>query len=369
MKKSTLQIATASAFALVLSTTGFARDEPAPSPESTRAYREGYNQVLNGDWAAASAVFENLIRDHARSSWVDDAAFWLCYAKAQEQAPAEDVFACYEDHIERYPRSEWSDDARRAMVRLAGELERDGKGHYRERVRDFGRGEDDRQLLQVLVALGEIGDERSVNVIIERLDATTDEQLRARIVDVLEDIDSPQVAARLEQLALTDPSERVRLAAIEAISDHDSIDVERVLSQIARDQSQPTRIRVEAIDELGDHEFTHLIELLRELALDDDSRIAQEAIDEIANIGNRESLDALVALLGSLPDPARRLQIVDEIEDIESSAAAAALLSVARSDPDPRIRRAATDALGDMDTSDAREALIELLSSMDSEAG
>ncbi|GJM09953.1 MAG: hypothetical protein DHS20C11_22290 [Lysobacteraceae bacterium] len=346
-------------------TVGQARNEPEPSPESTKAFREGYNHVLSGDWAAASSTFGQLLEQHPDSSWADDAAFWICYAKGEQRVSTEEVFRCYENHLGRYRRSEWSDDAKRAMVRLAGELERAGKSQYRDRVRNFGQGDDDRQLLQVLVALGEIGDDRSVDVILERLDAASDEHLRARIVEVLEDIDSPRVAAKLEQLATSDPSEMVRIEAVEALGNNDSINTMPILSRIAKDTNQPRRVRMEAIDELGDFESADMLGLLKDLALDDDTEVANEAIDAIADMETGESLSVLIELLDTVPDPARRENLVHEIEHVETAEAANALLNVARNDPDPRIRRAATEALGDMDISAAREALIELLQTME----
>lgn len=345
------------------------RDEPEPSPESTRAYRDGYNLILNGEWDAARAAFDNLIRDHAGSPWVDDAAFWRCYAASESGRPAEETFTCYEEFVSRHTRSEWKDDARRAMVRLAGELDRGGKGRYKDKVRDFGRGEDDRELLQVLVALGEIGDDRSIDIILQRLDATTDEHLRASIVDVLEDIESVRVAERLQSLATSDPSERVRLTAIDALSDQDTVDPLPLLRALANDPNELPRIRIKAMDELTDREPADIVSFLTALADTENDDVAEEAIDELSDLESREAFDALVELLGRLPDAERRMNILDEIEDFETDAAARALLNVARTDPDPRIRRAATDSLGDMETAVARDALIELLQSMDSEEG
>ena len=352
---------------VLLAGPALARKEPESSPESTRAYREGYNLVLNGDWQAARAAFEALIREHPQSGWVDDAAFWRCYAGGQLRQSAEEVFGCYEDLVERYPRSEWEDDAKRAMVRLAARLDQEGKAQYRERVRDYGRGEDDRELMQVLVALGEIGDERSIDIILERLEATEDEHLRARIVDVLEDIDSPLVMRKLSELVTSDPSEQVRLAAVDAIADRASVDSQTLLRQIALDRNQPPRVRVEALDELSDNQSPDLVSLLSELATDAELLVADEALDELADIGNRAALDAMISLLGVIPDVERRMDILDEIADYDSEPAVQALLDVARNDPDPRIRRAATEALGEMETTAAREALIQLLQGMGEE--
>ncbi len=273
-----------------------------------------------------------------------------------------EVFACYENLLARHPKSEWSDDARRAMVRLAKQVDRP---EYREKVRDFGQDENADRLLAVLVALGEIGDERSVDVILERLETTEDERLRVRIVDVLEDVDSPRVLEKLEETVRGDASTRVRIAALDALSDSGSVDAVAFLQEVVQDQSQPPPVRHEALDELTDHDPPGLVQFLKEVALGSDDGLAMEAIDELGDVENLEAVRVLAEILKQTPDARRRYEILGTLEDIELDAAVETLLEVARKDPDPRIRRAATEALGDMETPAAREALIRLLEELD----
>lgn len=334
----------------------------ADDGDSAQAYRRGYDLVLDEDWAGAVAAFDDLVAKYPESDWVDDATFWSCYARQQTgEAPAE-VFGCYEKLLARYPKSEWSDDARRAMVRLAKQIDRP---EYREKVRDFGQDEDADRLLAVLVALGEIGDERSVDVILKRLDTVDDEHLRVRILDVLEDVDSPRVIQKLEETIRTDPSSRVRIAALEALSDRESVDAVAILQTVVKDSSQPPQVRREALDELTDHDPPGLEQFLKEVALGADDALAREAIDELGDVENEQAVRVLAEILKQTPDARRRFEILDTLEDIELDAAVDALLEVARKDPDPRMRRAATESLGDMDTPAAREALIRLLEEID----
>lgn len=326
-----------------------------------KAYRQGYNLILDEDWAGATAAFSQLLERHPDSDWADDAAFWRCYARQQLEHPAAEVFACYDGMLERYPDSEWEDDARRAMVRLAQQLDRQGRPEYRQKVSDFGQSEDGDRLLAILVALGEIGDERSVSILLERLDGTRDEHLRASIVEVLEDVDSPRVLAKLKSLLASDPSERVRLAALETLADHDSFDSVELMKSIALDPKQPIRLRVEALEAYGDDRPAGVVTLLEELALGENGELAMEAIDEIGDLENAEALEILTRLLDRIPDFERRREIVDALGDFELEGAVAVLLEIARGDPDPRIRREATESLGDVETESARDALIQLL--------
>ena len=235
------------------------------------------------------------------------------------------------------------DDAKRAMVRLARQLDGQGQKEYSDRVRRFGRSDDDNRMLQVLAELGEIGDERSLEVIIQHLDATTDEQLRARITAVLEDIDLPAASEKLRNLVFNDPSIKVQRTALHALTHHESASVTPTLMSVLDDQGRDPELRSDALEYLGELEPAGLIDLLTEAIRGTDDRLAMTAFDELSDREDRQALNVLVALLGEVPHQRRRLSIVDEMEDFEMPEAATALLKVAQSDPAPRVRRAATE--------------------------
>lgn len=352
------------ALALVLPLTVTAPDAKAQNNDAAaKAYQQGYNQVLDRNWKGALSTFTALVKNHPSSDWADDADFWRCYSNDQlDEAPAS-VFACYENHLATYRRSEWSDDAKRALVRLSRQLE--GKGDYAQRVRRYGRGDDNR-MLQVLVALGEIGDQRSLAAIIQHLDATKDEHLRARIADVLEDIELPAATAKLESLVDTDPSEKVQRQALHAISHHESV-ANPILMRVLRDESKAPRVRADALEYLSELEAPGMMDLLKDLVGGDDDVLAMQAIDELSDREDRQSFNILRTMLGQVPHQKRRLAIVHEMEVFEFDDAATTLLEIANNDPDPRVREAATDGLADMDTPAAREALIQLLQNLNAE--
>ena len=54
----------------------------------------------------------------------------------------EAAFGCYEDLLARHPKSEWADEAKRSMIRLAKQLSKHGKPEFMEDVRAFGQSED-----------------------------------------------------------------------------------------------------------------------------------------------------------------------------------------------------------------------------------
>ena len=83
------------------------------------AYKQAYALVLEEKWAPAKTAMDDLIRQFPKSAWVDDARFWSCYAMEKTGQAPETVFKCYQKFVGENPGSEWADDAKSNMIRLA----------------------------------------------------------------------------------------------------------------------------------------------------------------------------------------------------------------------------------------------------------
>ncbi|MEM6797113.1 MAG: hypothetical protein AAF725_24280, partial [Acidobacteriota bacterium] len=66
---------------LLLAAPGVAQE--SESAAASKAYRAGYNLVLDENWRDAVNAFDDLVRSAPRSEWADDASFWRCYAREQ----------------------------------------------------------------------------------------------------------------------------------------------------------------------------------------------------------------------------------------------------------------------------------------------
>ena len=96
---------------------------PASTPVDTqerdaKAYQKAYNLILQEKWEQAEKALSQFVRTYRRSAWVDDARFWMCYAKEKMDHPLEDVFSCYQNFIKAYSSSKWVDDAKANLVRI-----------------------------------------------------------------------------------------------------------------------------------------------------------------------------------------------------------------------------------------------------------
>ena len=85
------------------------------------AYKKAYKLVLDEKWKDAIQEFSSFLNKYPRSSWKDDAGFWLCYSKEKAGYNLEEVFKSYQDFAKNNRRSKWADDARSNMIACRAE--------------------------------------------------------------------------------------------------------------------------------------------------------------------------------------------------------------------------------------------------------
>lgn len=341
----------------VLTLVAGAQDDPAAP-----LYREAYRQVLDEKWPAAAQAMESLLATYPKSAWADDAQFWHCYAreKAGDEGPAslEASFRCYLALVRERPSSDWADDGKRALARLAGNLAEKGRPQFRDQLDGLDASPDE-DLFPVLMALADIGDERAVATIVERLRQSDDERTRERIVHILGRIDDPAARKALQAVLDGDPSLDVRVAALRSISEQDGPDAVRLLAAVAADAGKPAELRQAALRGLGEQDDPAVVELLGGVARGADPELAETAIRALAETGD----PAAVGILGEIAatgDPELRSTAVRALGQTGDAAAVAVLLKLAKAG-DPSVRRDAARSLGEIGTPEARDALIQLL--------
>ncbi len=339
---------------LALAAPGLSQSSGDPA---AAAYRAAYKQVLDESWTHAVTAFDELLARHSDSRWADDAHFWRCYSLQQVGSSNAESFECFEALTRERPDSEWVDDARRHLVSLAQQLRREGHPEYHERVRGFGQTEDHEQLLAVLVALGDIGDERSLEVVLGRLRGTDDERLRARIVEVLGHFESPKATAALTEIIRQDPSLEVRARAIEAFED-EGPEIRALLRELAQDEEQPETLRTAAVARLADTESPDLVPFFVSLAMSGSSpEITATAVFALGEIRDDRAFEALRRLYEKASDPHTRHAVLAAVTEREDPRALELLRQAALDDSDPELALQAVSMLGEFETPRALEYL------------
>lgn len=74
------------------------------------AFHEGFNRMLQGNYAGAVESFERLTKQPAHGDYFDDALYWLGYSLA-ELGRDDDALAALQNLVDRFPASPYADDA------------------------------------------------------------------------------------------------------------------------------------------------------------------------------------------------------------------------------------------------------------------
>lgn len=330
-----------------------------PGDPAAAAYRGAYKKILDEDWPTAIDAFGDILTRYPASSWTDDAHFWRCFAHQQSGQAAAETFRCFEELTHQRPDSEWVDDAKRHLVSLAQRLAKEGQPEYRERVRSFGQNEDHEELLAVLVALGDIGDERSLDVVFDRLDNTEDEHLRSQIVEVLSDFDSPRATEKLVQVITADPSVEVRQRAIQSLEEIPGKTF-TLLREIAMDKGQPITLRRSAVERLAESEGPDLVPFFAALARDSSSpELAEGAIFSLGEISSDQAFRELTTLFSKADSRRIRLAVLAAIAERKDPRAMEFLRQTALDSSDSELALEAVALLGEIETPEALAHLLQ----------
>ncbi len=196
--------------------------------------------------------------------------------------------------------------------------------------RDLRRGSF-RVKLQAIEALGEVGDERAVEELVEALDD-----------------DDPDVAS----------------AAARAMSARDP---DYACTRLADALASPNRRLAEtaaaALVHRGEDAADYLVGQLTSLS----AQARRLAAESLGNIGEDTLKDALVPLLRTDPDPGVRAAVASALARVDGDVAAVELQQLARSDPDWFVRGRAYSLLAEIDAEGAVEHLLDGLASFEPE--
>jgi len=368
--------------------------------EDTTLYKEGYSLILQEKWGEAEKAFAEFSKRHPDSSWVDDAAFWTCFARDKGKLAPAEAFECYGDFLKKWPASEWADDARRHLVMLSKQLARGGKPEYLTRaeslIEDAQEHESpEDEILAMLSSLGELGDERSRKAVMQYFDKTKDDSMRAEIVMLFNEMHDPAITAKLIDILQKDPSMEVRANAAEALADRDDKQAREALVAAARSAGVPAELRIEILKHLAGKPFSGMVPLLEELiGAEKNVEVTREVMEILAELEDEGATKALFKIYSDSNQPQIKEAVIAALGDSENSEGLAfltkiatggnqelagmaisaienfdrdkalpALTHISSADIDWRTRAAAIYVLGDLETPESVPLLQELLGS------
>lgn len=197
-------------------------------------------------------------------------------------------------------------------------------------VKDLERG-GYRAKLRAIQALGEVGDERAVEELIEALGDDDPGVARAASQAVM--MRDPDYAADRLAGALSSPKRRIAETAAAALVHMGEAAVEALVGQLASLRAQARRL----------------------------------AVESLGAIGGPALADLLLPLLESDPDPAVRVSVAEALARLGGEYVFAHLRRLAQFDPDWFVRARAYSLLAEANAPGAAEYLLEALAGLESE--
>ncbi|MEQ8953909.1 MAG: HEAT repeat domain-containing protein [Gammaproteobacteria bacterium] len=232
------------------------------------------------------------------------------------------------------------------------------------RARSRGRSSADDELLTILASLRD--DERASEILLQRLDNSTNPELRARIVLLLEDVRSEAVTDKLLELT-EDDNEQVRNNAILVLVDRGETTSRERLLEIAADPQYSVFVRAEIIGELDNWEGEQAIGTLSDILRNEtEVALVAEAADAFADIGSPAAVNVLIESYQDIESAQIRYVILDELTNVETPEVLNFLSDIALNDTDNDSAAIAIDGIADREDNFAIAALEHIYLSTDS---
>jgi len=205
-------------------------------------------------------------------------------------------------------------------------------------------------------ALGNIDSPRAVPGLIAALGSEKVAAVRAKIAWALGEIDDPRAVDALAG-AVRDPEVQVRREAVWALGELETPAAVPTLIPALRDSDVETRKR--AAEALGNLESPDAISALGAATKDADAEVRKQAVEALGDIGDKRALPVLTAAMSDAEVEVRReaISAIGQLEDLDSAPQA---LLTALKDEDREVRKAAAEALGQIEDEAAVPALIPL---------
>jgi HEAT repeat protein len=299
----------------------------AQDSAAAAAFREARDLVNAREWARAEQRLNSFVTEFAAHREVPAALYWLAFAhKQQNEFPAAD--SVLTQLIARFPQSPWVGDARAMRVEIAPRLKN-------TQVIEQGVTDSNEEIkLAALQSLFEARRERAVAIATGLLKpgSGASRVMREGALELLADSSVPEAVPALADVARSDPDQRLRIEAIEALAEIRSESAEMPLLELAR--SGDFEIRRHAIEALG---------------------------ERAGESGTASAIQPLIALYDSEADERLKEEIIDVLGESGQTAALNKLMQIAAGDASIRLRKAALSVIGDSDHPDAAAFLEKLL--------
>ena len=385
---------------------------------SMQIFREGRDLIEAQNWQRAAEKFNEFIRGFPKDKDLDAALYWYGYA-LQKQGRNDESAASLLRLINRYPNSNWRNDAQALLVTLGRKadveqaLARDNCEIKILALQSLFQADEDRAVQIVtdslkantttqcegfqaaaLSMLGRHGGTRAFPILLDiARTPTADLKLRLTAIRYLGDQRNEQITGELIKIYDADKTKEIRYQVLRALADRENdAAAQAKLLDVAK-QGETPELRIMAIRTLGDHGrmgLDQLIQLynseanvqikqglLRTFADSNDPR-AQAKLLDIAKTGesielrgfairqlsdkdDEQTVGQLVALYDAEQNQQVKMALIRAFGDSKQKVAVRKLMTIARNDQSVELRKVAVRFLGESKDPEALKFLEDLL--------
>lgn len=383
---------------------------------SMQIFREGRELIEAQNWQRAAEKFNEFIKGYPKDKDLDAALYWYGYA-LQKQGRTDDAATPLLRLINRFPNSNWRQDAQALLVTLGRKadveqaLARDNCEIKILALQSLFQADEDRAVQIVtdslktnatqcqgfqaaaLSLLGRHGGARAFPVLLDiARNNSADLKLRLTAIRYLGDQRNEQITGELLKIYDADKTKEIRYQVLRALADRDDAAARAKLVEIAR-QGETPELRIMAIRVLSDHGRMGLEELLqlytaetnvqikqgllRTFGDNDDPRALAKlleiargtdpielrgfAIRQLSDKDDEQTVGQLVAMYDTEQNQQVKTALIRAFGDSKLKVAVRKLMTIARSDPSMAMRKVAVRYLGESKDPEALKFLEELL--------
>ena len=305
---------------------------------SMQILREGRDLIEAQNWQRAADKFNEFIKGYPKDKDLDAALYWHGYA-LQKQGKTDEAAASLVRLINRFPSSNWRQDAQALLVTLGRKADVD---------QALQRDNCEIKIL-ALQSLFQADEERAVGIVTEALRAnpTTCQGFASAAVSMLGAHGGARAVPILLDVARTNPDVKLRLTAIKRLGEQDSDQITDELIKIY-DADRTKEVRVQILRALVESRTPRGTAKVIEIARSgDDVQFRQVAIRYIGELKDAASLDERIRIYDTDKTKEIRMQVLRALNERDDEKARAKIWDIARAGDTPEMRMYAIRLLSD----------------------
>jgi HEAT repeat protein len=324
---------------------------------AARAFTQGRSFIDDSKWEQAASTFDRFISQYPSDKNIDAALYWLAYAHSKQgNLPA--AASTIDRLLQNYPRSNWSNDARKLRFEVSAKLDP-------RSVDDVPENANDDLVIIALKALCENDKATCSTRCNEVLRSNHSPRVKEAAIIFIGRYGGTEAVPSLIQMSRSEPNEKLRMRAIRALgntNDDRALDVLREIAMSATyaDES-PTD---SAIHALAEHDNARAVTILGEVATRGQNlRARTHSIELLSRRRGENVVDELLRLYDAVPEVEVKQYVLAALGNRRDPRAVNKLAEVARSASDVKLRAQAIRAIPNRGETEDLNLLLPLYDS------